>query len=168
MKAPALASNIWTTILWLIIILLLILLVLYLIWLFTRKRQKREAGRAEAAPPPTPVPPSEAVRPAAAPVEAAAPAETVAAPPEAPADDLTRIEGIGPKVAKVLASIGITNFQALATADYNRVKQALVDAGWPYMDPAGWMEQAKLAAEGRWEELALLQEKLKGGRRVEG
>lgn len=165
MKAPVLASNFWTTVLWLVIIILLILLVLYLVWLFTRKRQKGEAGRAEAAPPPAPAPPPEAVRPAAAPVEAAAPAEVVTAPPEAPADDLTRIEGIGPKVAKVLASIGITTFQALATADYNRVKQALVEAGWPYMDPAGWMEQAKLAAEGRWEELTLLQEKLKGGRR---
>lgn len=155
MKAPTLASNFWTTILWVAIIILLILLVLYLIWRFTRKRQKEEIGRAEAATPPTPAPP----------IEAAAPAETVAAPPEAPADDLTRIEGIGPKVAKVLASIGITTFQALATADYNRVKQALVDAGWPYMDPASWMEQAKLAAEGRWEELGLLQEQLKGGRR---
>lgn len=164
MKAPVLTSNFWTTVLWLVIIILLILLVLYLVWRFTRKRQKGEAGRAEAAPPPTPAPPPEAVRPAVAPVEAA-PAEVVTAPPEAPADDLTRIEGIGPKVAKVLASIGITTFPALATADYNRVKQALVEAGWPYMDPAGWMEQAKLAAEGRWEELALLQEKLKGGRR---
>ncbi len=180
MKAPVLASNFWTTVLWLVIIILLILLVLYLVWLFTRKRRKEEVGRAEAAPTPAPAPPAEAIRPAAAPAEAvavpaeavaapaeviAAPAEAVPVPAEAPADDLTRIEGIGPKVAKVLASIGITTFQALATADYSRVKQALVDAGWPYMDPASWMEQAKLAAEGRWEELALLQEKLKGGRR---
>ena len=179
MKAPVLASNFWTTVLWLVIIILLILLVLYLVWLFTRKRRKEEVGRAEAAPPPAPAPPAEAVRPAPAPAEAVAapaeaaaapagapaPAEAVAAPAAVPSDDLTRIEGIGPKVAKVLASIGITTFQALATADYSQVKQALVDAGWPYMDPASWMEQAKLAAEGRWEELALLQEKLKGGRR---
>jgi len=177
MKAPVLASNFWTTVLWLIIIILLILLVLYLVWLFTRKPRKEDVGRAEAAPTPAPAPPAEAVRPAApaeapvpaeaavAPAGAPAPAEAVAAPAEVPPDDLTRIEGIGPKVAKVLASIGITTFRALAEADYSRVKQALVDAGWPYMDPASWMEQAKLAAEGRWEELALLQEKLKGGRR---
>ncbi len=179
MKAPVLASNFWTTVLWLVIIILLILLVLYLVWLFTRKRRKEEVGRAEAAPTPAPAPPAEAIRPAAAPAEAVAapaeaiapaeavavPTEAVAAPAEAPPDDLTRIEGIGPKVAKVLASVGITTFQALATADYSRVKQALVDAGWPYMDPASWMEQAKLAAEGRWEELTLLQERLKGGRR---
>jgi len=184
MNAPVFAASVWTTILWILILILLILLVLYLVWLFTRKRRKEEVGRAEAAPPPAPAPPAEAIRPAAAPAETVAapaeavvPAETVAAPAEAvapaeaaaalaevPPDDLTRIEGIGPKVAKVLASIGITTFQALATADYSRVKQALVDAGWPYMDPASWMEQAKLAAEGRWEELALLQERLKGGR----
>ncbi len=179
MKAPVLASDFWTTVLWLVIIILLILLVLYLVWLFTRKRRKEEVGRAEAAPPPAPAPPAEAIRPAAAPAEAVAapaeapapaeavavPAEAVAAPAAVPPDDLTRIEGIGPKVAKVLASIGITTFRALAEADYSRVKQALVDAGWPYMDPASWMEQAKLAAEGRWEELALLQDRLKGGRR---
>ncbi len=178
MKAPTLASNFWTTVLWLVIIILLILLVLYLVWLFTRKRREEEAGRP-AAPQPAAAPPPAAPQPAVAPLAefaeaAAAPAEAVP-PPAAPAaavaeapaaaDDLTRLEGIGPKVAKVLASIGITTFKALAEADYDRVKQALVDAGWPYMDPAGWMEQAKLAAEGRWEELALLQDRLKGGRR---
>ncbi|MFN3763186.1 MAG: helix-hairpin-helix domain-containing protein, partial [Anaerolineae bacterium] len=173
MKAPVLASNFWTPILWLVIIILLILLILYLVWLLTRKRRK-EAGRAEAAPAPevprTPV--VEAVPSAAPMAEVAAVVPEVprtpvpeVAPAAAPADDLTRLEGIGPKVAKVLASIGITTFKALAEADYSRVKQALVDAGWPYMDPAGWIEQAKLAAEGRWEELALLQDQLKGGRR---
>ncbi|MGB9870989.1 MAG: helix-hairpin-helix domain-containing protein [Anaerolineae bacterium] len=168
MNALALATSVWTTILWVVIIILLILIVLYLLWLFTRRRREEEVGRAEAAPPPAPAPPAEAVQPAA-PAEAVAPSPTEAAavPAEAPAaaDDLTRLEGIGPKVAKVLASIGITTFKALAEADYDQVKQALVNAGWPYMDPAGWIEQAKLAAEGRWEELALLQERLKGGRR---
>ncbi|MBC7226011.1 MAG: hypothetical protein H5T61_02085 [Thermoflexales bacterium] len=170
MKAPVLAASVWTTILWLVIIILLILLALYLVWLFTRKREKREVGRAEAASTPSPTPSVEIAQPAPAPAEVvpsppAAPAEAVAEAAAPPADDLTRLEGIGPKVAKVLASIGITTFQALATADYSQVKQALVSAGWPYMDPAGWIEQAKLAAEGRWEELALLQERLKGGRR---
>ncbi len=172
MKAPVLASNFWTTVLWLIIIILIVLLILYLVWLLTRKRRK-EVGRAEAAPAPEAprAPTVETVPPATPVAEAAAVPEVPRAPvPEvapaaASADDLTRLEGIGPKVAKVLASIGIITFKALAEADYSQVKQALVDAGWPYMDPAGWIEQAKLAAEGRWEELALFQDQLKGGRR---
>ncbi|MDW7992020.1 MAG: helix-hairpin-helix domain-containing protein [Anaerolineae bacterium] len=172
MKAPVLATNIGTTLLWLLLILLLIILVLYLVWLFTRKRRKEQAGRVEAAA--TPEVPRVSVAEVAQPVAPAVetPAEAVPVPEvprapvaEVPADDLTRLEGIGPKVAQVLASIGITTFKALAEADYDRVKQALVEAGWPYMDPAGWIEQAKLAAEGRWEELARLQEQLKGGRR---
>lgn len=166
-------KSIGSTLLWLFLILLLILLVLYLVWLFTRKRRKEQVGRAEAATvPEAPQVPTVAAAQPAAPVAEVPAAEAVAVPEvprapvsEMPADDLTRLEGIGPKVAQVLASIGITTFKALAEADYDQVKQALVDAGWPYMDPAGWIEQAKLAAEGRWEELARLQEELKGGRR---
>lgn len=166
-------KSIGSTLLWLFLILLLILLVLYLVWLFTRKRRKEQVGRAEAATvPEAPQVPTVAAAQPAAPVAEVPAAEAAAVPEvprapvsEMPADDLTRLEGIGPKVAQVLASIGITTFKALAEADYDQVKQALVDAGWPYMDPAGWIEQAKLAAEGRWEELARLQEELKGGRR---
>jgi hypothetical protein len=33
-------------------------------------------------------------------------------------------------------------------------------------DPSTWPEQAGLAAAGRWSELEVLQEELKGGRRV--
>ncbi len=160
------AASVWSTILWILIIILLILLILYLVWLFTRKREKAETGRAEAAirpevaPPSAPAPPAEMAPPVTTP-----PTPTEAAA-EVPPDDLTRIEGIGPKVAQVLNSIGITTFAALANADYTKVKQALADAGWPYMDPAGWIEQARLAAEGKWEELAALQERLKGGRQT--
>ncbi len=161
------AASVWSTILWFLIIILLILLVLYLAWLFTRKRKKGAAGRAEAAAEAPPTPPAEAL-----PLSPAEPSPEVTAPASAPAavevppDDLTRIEGIGPKVAQVLNSIGITTFAALANADYTKIKQALADAGWPYMDPAGWIEQARLAAEGKWEELAALQEQLKGGRQA--
>ncbi len=159
------AASVWSTILWLLIIILLILLVLYLVWLFTRKRKKGAAGRAEAAAEAPPAPPAEV-----APISLAEPSPEVTAPApaaaEVPPDDLTRIEGIGPKVAQVLNSIGITTFAALANADYTKVKQALTDAGWPYMDPTTWIEQARLAAEGKWEELAALQEQLKGGRQA--
>ena len=38
-------------------------------------------------------------------------------PPEPPADDLTKIKGIGPVSARELEAIGITTFAGLAAAD---------------------------------------------------
>lgn len=82
-------------------------------------------------------------------------------------DDLTIIEGIGPKVAKLLESIGITTFQQLADADLGKLRETLDGAGYKYMEPAGWKEQAALAAKGDTEGLQKLQETLKGGRKVQ-
>jgi predicted flap endonuclease-1-like 5' DNA nuclease len=82
------------------------------------------------------------------------------------ADDLTMLEGIGPKVAKVLNEAGIATFADLANAETDRVQQALNAAGMRYMNPAGWIEQAKLAARGDIEGLKKLQEELQGGRKV--
>jgi len=81
-------------------------------------------------------------------------------------DDLTKLEGIGPKVASVLNGIGITTYKELADAEKDKVEQALDNAGLQMMDPAGWIEQAKLAAAGDMEGLAKLQDELKGGRRA--
>lgn len=82
-------------------------------------------------------------------------------------DDLTAIEGIGPKVAKLLESIGITTFQQLAGADLGKLRETLDGAGYKYMEPAGWLEQAALAAKGDTEGLQKLQDSLKGGRRAD-
>lgn len=81
------------------------------------------------------------------------------------ADDLTKLEGIGPKVAKVLNGIEIVSFTDLAGAEVAKVQEALDAAGMQYMNPEGWIEQAKLAAAGDTEGLAKLQDELKGGRR---
>jgi hypothetical protein len=81
------------------------------------------------------------------------------------ADDLTVLEGIGPKVAKVLNGIGIVSFADLAGAEAAKVQETLDAAGMQYMNPEGWIEQAKLAAAGDTEGLAKLQDELKGGRR---
>jgi len=84
---------------------------------------------------------------------------------EKPADDLTVLEGIGPKVAKVLNDAGIKSFADLAGAEAANVQQTLNAAGMRYMDPAGWIEQAKLAARGDMEGLKKLQGELQGGRK---
>ena len=82
------------------------------------------------------------------------------------ADDLTKLEGIGPKVAKVLNEAGIMSFADLAHAEAAKVQGTLNAAGMQMMNPEGWIEQAKLAAQGDTEGLAKLQDELKGGRRA--
>jgi predicted flap endonuclease-1-like 5' DNA nuclease len=89
--------------------------------------------------------------------------ESVSAQAAAP-DDLTSLEGIGPKVAKLLSDNGIPTFAALAEADLDKLRELLAGAGYQYMEPAGWVNQAKLAVAGDTEGLQKLQDELKGGR----
>jgi hydrogenase-4 membrane subunit HyfE len=80
-------------------------------------------------------------------------------------DDLKRIEGIGPKISGLLQAAGIATFAKLASTDVDHLLQIVRDAGITIADPTTWPEQAALAAEGEWEQLEVLQEELKGGRR---
>jgi len=80
-------------------------------------------------------------------------------------DDLTRLEGIGPKISKLLQDRGITTFIQLAETDVERLRQILHEANLRMADPSTWPEQAKLAAAGRWEALDALQKQLTVGRR---
>jgi predicted flap endonuclease-1-like 5' DNA nuclease len=84
----------------------------------------------------------------------------------APADDLKRIKGIGPKISGVLQAASINTFAQLAETDVERLKQILIEAGVRLTDPGTWPQQAGLAAAGDWEALKRLQDELKGGRRV--
>ena len=88
------------------------------------------------------------------------------APPPKAADDLAKIEGIGPKVAKALNDAGITTFEALSNTSVEDIQKALQDAGLRMMDATTWPEQAKLAAAGDWDALKKLQDKLSGGRKA--
>ena len=85
---------------------------------------------------------------------------------EKPADDLTKLEGIGPKVAKILNEAGYSTFADLAKADAAEVDKVLDANRLQMMDSAGWIDQAKLAAAGDMEGLAKLQDELKGGRKA--
>jgi hypothetical protein len=84
----------------------------------------------------------------------------------APADDLKRIEGIGPKISNVLQDAGITTYAQLAATDVHRLRQILDESGIRLANPDTWPEQARLAAAGDWDALKRLQGQLKGGRRV--
>jgi hypothetical protein len=81
-------------------------------------------------------------------------------------DDLVIIEGIGPKVAKVLNAAGILSFDDLAHTSAEKVNNLLKSAKLSMMDSAGWIEQAKLAAKGDMDGLKKMQDEMKGGRRA--
>jgi nucleoid DNA-binding protein len=78
-------------------------------------------------------------------------------------DDLVIIEGIGPKIAKAFNKAGILTFKQLAETPVDRLRQILSDAKFPG-DPTTWPEQARLAAEGKTDELKQLQDSLVAGR----
>ena len=105
------------------------------------------------------------------PVPAATTAAAVAVPEEveseAPSepDNLAKLEGIGPKINKLLQDAGITTFAELAETATERLDEIVDAAGLTFADVSTWPEQARLAAAEDWEALEKLQEELKGGRR---
>ena len=84
----------------------------------------------------------------------------------AEADDLTRIEGIGPKFASVLRSAGLSTYEQLAASRVGELRGLFRERGLYFVDPATWPEQAELAAVGAWGALSDLQEELNAGRRL--
>jgi predicted flap endonuclease-1-like 5' DNA nuclease len=140
-----------------IIVLFVVLEWLLLQWL----RRRSEVAQADLPQPGVKMPaPS-------APVAEPAPPAVEAKPAPSKPDDLKLIEGIGPKIAGILAAAGIDTFAQLAAADGSRLKEIIAQAGLTALaDPASWPEQAALAAAGKLDELKVLQDQLKGGRRV--
>ncbi|MGS2741288.1 50S ribosomal protein L21 [Sinomicrobium sp. M5D2P17] len=80
-------------------------------------------------------------------------------------DDLKKVEGIGPKIAELFNSAGILTYADLAATSVDKLKDILTEAGPNYANkiPDTWPQQAQLAADGKWDELKELQEKLDGG-----
>lgn len=81
-------------------------------------------------------------------------------------DDLSKVEGIGPKINELFQAAGINTFAQLAAASVEQLKQILADAGSNYTshDPGTWPKQAELAAAGKWDELKAWQDELMGGK----
>ena len=101
--------------------------------------------------------------------EATAPAKEEIQEASVTPDDLTKVEGIGPKIQELLNAAGIMSFADLAEAGADRVKEILEEAGGAMKskDPSTWSQQAQMAAEGKWDELKVWQDELDGGRVVE-
>ncbi|MBR9845353.1 MAG: 50S ribosomal protein L21 [Algicola sp.] len=97
----------------------------------------------------------------------AKPEATKAAPKKASgkADDLKKIEGAGPKAAEALVNAGYETFAKVAKAKPEELSNVLSEASsrLAHIVTDTWPKQAKLAADGKWDELKALQEKLDGG-----
>ena len=80
-------------------------------------------------------------------------------------DNLEIIEGIGPKIAKVLVDGGISTFALLASAKADDVTAMLKASGGRFSlaNPASWAEQAALLRDGKMDEFKALTDVLVGG-----
>ncbi|MCA0131134.1 50S ribosomal protein L21 [Winogradskyella alexanderae] len=96
-------------------------------------------------------------------VETTAKAKPVAKKTTAKADDLKKIEGIGPKIASTLVEGGIATFVDLAKAKPEDISEIIAGVRGNHVTDT-WPQQAKLAADGKWDELKALQDKLDGGK----
>ena len=84
----------------------------------------------------------------------------------APLEDLTRIEGIGPKAQELLYAAGVTSYSQLGQLDANQIL-GLLGGQIAAVDTTTWADQAKLAAAGEWDKLTAWQDQLDGGRATE-
>lgn len=129
---------------------------------------KEEAPAAEkpAEPVKEEAPAAEPAKEAA--VAAASVATTAAAVPTEGGDDLTKIEGVGPAIAKVLTAAGVGTFSALEAKSAEDVKAILTEAGGRFSmhDPTTWGMQAGMAAKGEWDALKKWQDESDGGKPV--
>lgn len=97
----------------------------------------------------------------------AAAAVAEAEPPAGEPEDLTVIEGIGPKMSSALIAAGITTYAQLAAATEDDLRAAIEAAGMRFSPSlVTWAEQAAYAARGDWDGLKALQDTLSAGRKA--
>jgi predicted flap endonuclease-1-like 5' DNA nuclease len=118
----------------------------------TRDGVEQEISPVVTGPAAAPIdvpPPIDAVALAAEP-EPEALVQPIHAVPAGPADELTRMKGVGPKVAAMLNGLGVTRYDQIATwteADVARIDAQLgTFKGRVTRDQ--WVEQARLLAAG--------------------
>ncbi len=80
-------------------------------------------------------------------------------------DDLTLIEGVGPRAVEFFGEEGITTWKQISEMTPEACKAILEKAGGRFaqQDPSTWPEQAKLAVQGEWQKLFDWQEELDAG-----
>ncbi len=77
------------------------------------------------------------------PAPAPVPSTPAAVRPDVP-DDLTRIDGVGPKISQALVAAGLTTFAAVAAASEDDLRAALTAADLRFAPSLPtWSEQAR-------------------------
>jgi ribosomal protein L31 len=79
-------------------------------------------------------------------------------------DELTKIEGIGPKIAELLTSKGYGSFELLAKADVADLTTILEENSLGGHKADTWSKQSQMAFDGKWDELKTWQEEMDGGK----
>ncbi len=148
------------------------------------KSDKKKESKPKTATPKKAAPKKETAKKVAAPTKLAdvkeekkttkkvvakkpATAKKTVAKKAAKADDLKKIEGVGPKIASILSETGYETFAKLAKADPEKIREILLEKGgkrYGMHNPETWPKQAELAAAGKWDELKKWQDELDGGR----
>lgn len=80
-------------------------------------------------------------------------------------NDLKVIEGIGPKIQHLFHNNNIKTWKSLANCSVEKCQHILDKAGEAYRihSPKTWPKQARMAYEGKWQELRQWQDKLDAG-----
>ncbi len=70
-------------------------------------------------------------------------------------NDLTVVEGIGPKIQELFHKNNIKTWKSLSNCSVQKCQSILDDAGEAYRthNPGTWPKQARMAYEGKWEKL---------------
>ncbi len=102
------------------------------------------------------------------PIEESAKVSEVTVNTSSKKSDLKKIEGVGPKIEQLLNADYVLTFDDVIETGAEKIREILLKAGPQYKvhDPSTWAEQAQLARDEKWDELLLLQNELKGGKKV--
>lgn len=94
-----------------------------------------------------------------------APAKKAAPKKAAKGDDLTKVEGLGPKSAEALVAAGVDTFAKLSKLTPEKISGILSESSstLAHIAPDTWPKQAEMAADGKWDELKKWQDELDGG-----
>ncbi len=81
-------------------------------------------------------------------------------------NDLTVVEGIGPKIQQLFHNNNVKTWKALSECSVDKCQEVLNSGGdrFKMHVPRTWPEQAKLAYQGNWQKLKDWQDSLSGGK----